>query len=145
MEPASPGEARLRLAQAAEAKSGALCGLVIALDHSLSASVLSMALPILSFLWAVLSDVFIGPAGGGTRGRVGGGLSRWMELRLPLLVAGSHLWEGVIRARFNTPFVSSWFSSLAWFTFGAGPGPAERRQDQIRTSSPSWERERCVL
>ena len=55
MEPASPGEARLRLAQAAEAKSGALCGLVIALDHSLSASVLSMALPILSFLWAVLS------------------------------------------------------------------------------------------
>lgn len=98
-----------------------------------------------SILWAVLPVVFIGPAGGGTRGQVGGRLLRWMELRLPLLVAGSHLWEWVVRARFNTPFVSSWFSSLAWFTFRAGPGPAEKRQDQIRASSPSWERERCVL
>lgn len=52
---------------------------------------------------------------------------RWMELRLLLLLARSHLWEGVVRARFNMPFVSSWFSSLAWFTFGAGPGP--RREE----------------
>ena len=75
----------------------------------------------------MLPDVFIGPAGGGARGRVGGGLLRWMELRLLLLLARSHLWEGVVRARFNMPFVSSWFSSLAWFTFGAGPGP--RREE----------------
>lgn len=44
------------------------------------------------------------------------------------------------RACFNTPFVSSWFSSLAWFTFGAGPGPAEKRQDQIEHPLPHGER-----
>ncbi|XDB56568.1 hypothetical protein AB1E18_010033 [Capra hircus] len=51
----SPGEANLRLAQAAEAKSEGLCYLVIVLNHTLSASVFCMALPILSFLWAMLS------------------------------------------------------------------------------------------
>ncbi|OWK03249.1 hypothetical protein Celaphus_00007796 [Cervus elaphus hippelaphus] len=43
------------LHQAAVAKSETLCYLVIILNHTLSASILSMVLPILSFLWAMLS------------------------------------------------------------------------------------------
>ncbi|CAI9154390.1 unnamed protein product [Rangifer tarandus platyrhynchus] len=43
------------LHQAAMAKSETLCYLVIILNHTLSASILSMVLPILSFLWAMLS------------------------------------------------------------------------------------------
>ncbi|KAI4562532.1 hypothetical protein MJT46_011494 [Ovis ammon polii x Ovis aries] len=54
-EPTSPGEANLRPAQAAEARSEGLRYLVIVLNHTLSASVFCMALPILSFLWAMLS------------------------------------------------------------------------------------------
>ncbi|XP_055280014.1 piezo-type mechanosensitive ion channel component 2-like [Moschus berezovskii] len=43
------------LHQAAVAKSEALCYLVIILNHTLSACVLSMVLPVLCFLWAMLS------------------------------------------------------------------------------------------
>ncbi|XP_071067930.1 piezo-type mechanosensitive ion channel component 2-like [Dasypus novemcinctus] len=45
----------LALYQLAASKSEVLCYFVIVLNHTLSASVLSMVLPILSFLWAMLS------------------------------------------------------------------------------------------
>ena len=60
-------------------------------------------------------------------------------------------WQDLISGRGWSEPVSTCHSSLPGSVplpgspSGQGRGPAEKRQDQIRASSPSWGRERCVL
>ena len=87
-----------------------------------------------SILWAVLPVVFIGPAGGGTRGQVGGRLLRWMELRF------LSSWQDLISGRGWSEPVSTRHLSLPGSVplpgspSGQGQGP--QRRDRTRSEHP---------